>query len=67
MNFFGKNYNETEDSSYPILPKLVFENGLIKQLDFWIEPNKRVNWWNQSGWEVTLSPAQNSASSNCKN
>ncbi|VXD24196.1 hypothetical protein [Planktothrix paucivesiculata] len=67
MNFFGRNYNETEDSSYPMLPKLVFENGLIKQLDFWIEPNKRLNWWNESGWEVTLSPSKNSASSNCKN
>lgn len=66
MNFFGQNYRETEDSNYPTFPKLVFENGSIKKLDFWIEPNKRVNWWNQPGWEVTLSPSKNSSPSHCQ-
>ncbi|MBD2040921.1 hypothetical protein [Microcoleus sp. FACHB-672] len=68
MNYFGRNYSETDDTSYPEFPKLVFENGKIKQLDFWIQPNKRVNWWNLAGWEVTLSmrEADASAGSNCQ-
>jgi hypothetical protein len=55
MNFLGRNYRETDDSNYPTLPKLIFENGKITQLDFWIEPNKRINWWKLPGWEVKLS------------
>jgi hypothetical protein len=55
LNYLGRNYRATDDTSYPTLPKLVFENGKIKQLDFWIEPNKRANWWNLPGWEVELS------------
>lgn len=67
MNSFGRNYSETDDSSYPTLPLLVFENGNIKQLDFWIQPQKRVVWWNLPGWEVKLSKRKtaSSAVSNC--
>jgi hypothetical protein len=69
MNYLGRNYSETDDSSYPTKPKLVFENGKIKQLDFWIQPNKRVNWWNLPGWEVKLSIPKAAASAilNCQN
>jgi hypothetical protein len=68
MNYFGRNYSETDDSSYPTKPKLVFENGKIKQLDFWIEPQKRVVWWNLPGWEVKLSMPKAAASAvpNCQ-
>lgn len=68
MNSFGRNYSETDDSSYPTLPLLVFENGNIKQLDFWIQPQKRVVWWNLPGWEVKLSRRKTaySAVSNCQ-
>ncbi|MBW4681475.1 MAG: hypothetical protein KME19_15365 [Microcoleus vaginatus WJT46-NPBG5] len=66
MNYFGRNYNETDDTGYPAFPKLVFEDGKIKQLDFWIQPNKRVNWWNLAGWEVTLSMPQADASADSK-
>ena len=68
MNYLGRNYSETDDSSYPAFPKLVFEDGKIKQLDFWMEPKKRVVWWNLPGWEVKLSmpKADASAVSNCQ-
>jgi len=68
MNYFGRNYSETDDTSYPAFPKLVFEDGKIKQLDFWIQPNKRLNWWDLPGWEVKLSmrKAAASAVSNCQ-
>ncbi|WP_017315627.1 hypothetical protein [Mastigocladopsis repens] len=68
MNYFGRNYSETDDHDYPALPKLVFENGKIKQLDFWIQPNKRVVWWNLPGWEVKLSmrKASGAAVPNCQ-
>lgn len=68
MNYLGRNYSETDDTSYPTLPKLVFDNGQIKQLDFWIQPNKRVNWWDLPRWEVKLSvrKATASAISNCQ-
>ena len=69
MNYFGRNYSEREDSGYPTFPKLVFDNGNIKQLDFWIQPGKRVVWWNLPGWEVKLSKRQAAASdaTNCQN
>src|SRR6476646_2183061 len=35
MNYFRRTYRETDDSSYPAFPKLIFENGKLKQLDFW--------------------------------
>jgi hypothetical protein len=44
-----------DDTNYPNFPKLMFENGIITQLDFWIQPNDRVNWWDLPGWEVDLS------------
>ncbi|MEH2409698.1 hypothetical protein [Nostoc sp.] len=52
------NYNESDDRDYPTFPKLVFENGKIKQLDFWLQPEKRVVWWNLPGWEVKYSQRQ---------
>lgn len=68
MNYLGRNYSETDDSSYPTKPKLVFENGKIKQLDFWIQPQKRVVWWNLPGWEVKLSTPKAASSTvpNCQ-
>lgn len=62
MNFLGRNYKETDDSSYPTFPKLVFEDGKIKRLDFWIEPGKRVVWWTLPGWKVNLSLRPSSSS-----
>lgn len=64
MNFLGRNYNETNDSSYPTLPKLVFEDGKIKRLDFWIEPGKRLLWWTLPGWDVDFSLRKASSASN---
>lgn len=58
MNFLGKDYSEVDDIDYPAYPKLVFEDGEITRLDFWIEPGDRVLWWDLSGWEVVLSPRQ---------
>lgn len=55
MNYLGRTYHETDDTSYPTFPKLRFEDGNIVQLNFWIEPNRRVNWWKLPGWEVKLS------------
>ena len=55
MNYLGRTYRETDDTSYPTFPKLRFEDGKITQLNFWIQPNQRVNWWNLPGWEVKLS------------
>lgn len=55
MNFLGRNYRETQDSNQPEFPKLVFQNGKIQTLDFWIEPGKRLNWWTLPGWETTLT------------
>ena len=56
MNFFGKDYTEEDDRDYPAFPKLVFEDGKVQQLDFWIESNERRVWWGTPGWEVELSP-----------
>lgn len=61
MNYAGRNYSETDDTSYPTFPKIVFENGKIKQLDFWIQPQKRVVWWNLPGWNVNMSMRQDSS------
>ncbi|MBD1899114.1 hypothetical protein NDI44_07900 [Trichocoleus sp. DQ-A3] len=58
MNYFGRNYSETSDRDYPKFPTLVFKNGDINHLDFWIQPQKRVVWWNLPGWEVNLSKRQ---------
>lgn len=66
MNFFGKNYIETNDSSYPTFPKLIFENGKVKQLNFWIEPGKRIVWWGLPGWEVKTSLRQDMAVPACR-
>ncbi|MEG4483960.1 hypothetical protein [Microcoleus sp. D2_18a_B4] len=55
LNYLGRTYRETDDTSYPNFPTLRFEEGKITQLDFWIQPNQRVNWWNLPGWEVKLS------------
>lgn len=68
MNYFGRNYNETDDRDHPAFPKLIFENGKIKQLDFWVQPNKRSIWWNIPGWEVKLSMRKNSPTAvpNCQ-
>ncbi len=68
INYAGRNYSETNDRDYPAFPKLVFENGKIKRLDFWVQTNKRVVWWNSRGWEVKLSMRQASAPavSNCQ-
>ena len=61
FNYLGRNYSESDDRDYPTFPKLVFENGKIKQLDFWLQPGKRVVWWNLPGWEVKYSQRQASA------
>jgi hypothetical protein len=58
MNYFGRNYTEASDRNYPKFPTLVFENGKINHLDFWVQPQKRVVWWNLPGWEVNLSKRQ---------
>ena len=55
LNYLGRTYRETDDTSYPTFPTLRFEDGKIAQLNFWIQPNQRVNWWNLPGWEVKLS------------
>jgi hypothetical protein len=55
LNYLGRTYRETDDTSYPTFPTLRFEEGKITQLNFWIQQNKRVNWWNLPGWEVKLS------------
>ncbi|MEG4810506.1 hypothetical protein QUA82_21565 [Microcoleus sp. F8-D3] len=55
LNYLGRTYRETDDTSYPNFPTLRFEDGKIVQLNFWIQPNQRVNWWNLPGWEVKLS------------
>ncbi len=62
MNYLGRTYTATDDSNYPAWPKLILEDGNIKQLDFWIQPNQRVNWWNLPGWEVKLSKRATAAS-----
>lgn len=55
INYLGRTYRETDDTGYPTFPKVRFEDGKIAQLNFWIQPNQRVNWWNLPGWEVKLS------------
>jgi hypothetical protein len=68
MNYFGRTYRETDDTSHPTFPKLRFEDGKIVQLDFWIQPNQRVNWWKLPGWEVKLSEPKTTDSTvpNCQ-
>jgi hypothetical protein len=68
INYLGRTYRETDDTSYPTFPKLRFEDGKIAQLNFWIQPNQRVNWWNLPGWEVKLSEPRMSDSTvpNCQ-
>ncbi|HBK99396.1 MAG TPA: hypothetical protein DD001_19790 [Microcoleaceae bacterium UBA10368] len=68
MNYLGRTYRETDDTSYPTFPKLRFEDGKIAQLNFWIQPNQRVDWWNLPGWEVKLSEPKISDSTvpNCQ-
>lgn len=56
MDFLGETYTETADTSYPAFPQLVLQDGEVQQLDFWIEPGPRVNWWNLPGWQVDLKP-----------
>lgn len=56
MTFFGQDYLETADIDYPAFPKLIFDEGEIQRLDFWIEPGERGVWWGLPGWEIELSP-----------
>ena len=55
INYLGRTYRETDDTSYPTFPTLIFEDGKITRLNFWIQQNERVNWWKLPGWEVKLS------------
>ena len=55
INFYGEDFSEADDSDYPDYPKLVFEDGEVVLLDFWVEEGDRIVWWNAPGWEVTLS------------
>ena len=68
INYLGRTYRETDDTSYPTFPTLTFEDGKIAKLNFWIQPNQRVNWWNSNGWEVKLSEPKKSDSTvpNCQ-
>lgn len=67
MNYIGGQYREKDDSSYPTFPKLIFENGKITQLNFWVQPDRRVEWWNLPGWDVALTQRSMAASSlDCK-
>ena len=59
MTFLEQNYTEKEDRDYPEFPKLIFEDGAIQRLDFWIEPNERDIWWGRPGWDIELSPRDN--------
>ncbi len=59
MTFLEQNYTEKEDRDYPEFPKLIFEDGAIQRLDFWIEPNERGIWWGRPGWDIQLSPRDN--------
>jgi hypothetical protein len=54
-SFFDFDYRETDDTRYPDYPKLIFENGVITRLDFWVEDGERVVWWDLPGWNVDLS------------
>ena len=56
MTFFEQDYTEIADTDYPAFPKLIFEDGEIQRLDFWIEPGERGVWWGLPGWEIELSP-----------
>ena len=56
MTFFGQDYTETADRNYPAFPKLIFEDGKIQRLDFWIESGERQVWWGLPGWKIELSP-----------
>ena len=58
INFFGENYTEKEDQNYPQFPKLIFQDGEIYLLDFWVEPGERDIWWRRQGWEIELSPRE---------
>ena len=68
LNYLGRTYRETDDTSYPTFPTLIFEDGKITRLNFWIQQNQRVNWWNLPGWEVNLSEPRRSNSTvlNCQ-
>lgn len=68
LNYLGRTYRETDDTSYPTFPTLRFEDGKITRLNFWIQQNQRVNWWNLPGWEVKLSGPLKSGSTvpNCQ-
>ncbi|NER00478.1 MAG: hypothetical protein F6K30_27905 [Cyanothece sp. SIO2G6] len=56
--FFDQLFTETDDSNYPEFPQLMFVDGEIEQLDFWIEAGDRLPWWNLPGWNVTLIPTE---------
>lgn len=56
MDFLGDRYTELDDADYPAFPVLVFDDGELQQLDFWIEPGDRVQWWMLPGWQVELYP-----------
>ncbi len=66
MNFLGRTYNATDDNNYPNFPKLLFEDGKIKRLDFWIEQGKRVEWWTLPGWQVNYSLRKNPIAKTCQ-
>ena len=50
--FFEEEFTEADDSNFPDFPVLVFEDGEIVRLDFWVEEGDRLVWWNTPGWEV---------------
>ncbi|MGK7946005.1 MAG: hypothetical protein AB4058_16195 [Microcystaceae cyanobacterium] len=60
MTFFDQNYPENKDSNYPEFPKLTLNDGEVEKLDFWIEENQRLQWWNREGWEVNATKRESS-------
>ncbi len=61
MNFFNQMHSETKDVDYPQYPVLIFKQGQPETLDFWMESRERDIWWNRNGWEVEISPRENSS------
>lgn len=54
----SRGYTEVNERDHPNFSAIVFENGEIQYLNFWIQPSDRVIWWNSPGWKVNLSRRQ---------
>ena len=54
MTMLGETVTEFEDVDFPDFPQLLFVDGTLERLEFWVESEERGSWWDLPGWNISL-------------